>query len=119
MTAGAFPHRYAITGPRFYVSVTKAAAAEFAAAGSAGGAEDGEALLPPMPAGLRAALWPEAGPREVSRIRGLGWALAPPGSDPQDLHADLWGRTAKVPSLYLPCTFPVPSLYLPCTFPAR
>jgi hypothetical protein len=27
------------------------------------------------------------------------------------------GWIGKVPSLYLPCTFPVPSLYLPCTFP--
>mmetsp|Transcript_59051 Transcript_59051/g.136192 ORF Transcript_59051/g.136192 Transcript_59051/m.136192 type:complete len:177 (+) Transcript_59051:353-883(+) len=39
------------------------------------------------------------------RVRGLGWALAPPHSDPQVLHADLWGgprhprRTIRFPHL--------------------
>eukprot|EP00937_MAST-01D_sp_MAST-1D-sp2_P001332 g1332.t1 len=86
---------YAITGPRFYVSVTDAAFEHFEAAGA-----------PPLPAGLRRVLWPgpdpggarggtggrgcTAGP-ERARIRGLGWALAPPCSDPQQVHADIWG----------------------------
>ena len=69
------------TGPRFYVSLTAAARAHFGAGG-----------VPAMPAALRSALWPaDAAERDgVHRARGIGWTLAPPHSDPQTLHADLW-----------------------------
>lgn len=70
---------YLSTGPRFYVSVTQAA---FARHGQA----------PCMPRGLLDVLWPHQEDRTgTGRVRGLGWTLAPPGSDPQDLHADIWG----------------------------
>ena len=69
------------TGPRFYVSLTAAARTHFGAGG-----------VPAMPAALRSALWPaDAAERDgVHRARGIGWTLAPPHSDPQTLHADLW-----------------------------
>jgi len=47
---------------------------------------------PPLPADIAKLLWPH--PEDLNgihRVRGLGWALAPPGSDPQQLHADIWG----------------------------
>ena len=75
---------YAASGPRFYVSVTQLALEAF---------PEG---APPMPPQLRQALWPHAPDAAgLARVRGLGWALAPPGSDPQLLHADLWGRREK------------------------
>jgi len=47
---------------------------------------------PAMPAALVDFLWPDKDDREgCHRMRGLGWALAPAGSDPQMLHADIWG----------------------------
>ena len=56
------------------------------------------AVAPRMPPALRAALWADAGERcGVARVRGLGWALAPPSSDPQRLHADLWGQPESHP----------------------
>ena len=59
---------YACTGPRFYVSVTAAAAEAFG----------GHDRVPPVPPSLRAALWPHAADAAgVDRIRGLGWTLAP------------------------------------------
>lgn len=77
---------YLVSGPRFYVSVTAAAASRFGSYES----------MPPMPPSLRAALWPRADDfGGAARIRGLGWALAPAGSDPQLVHADLWGSQPK------------------------
>jgi hypothetical protein len=76
---------YAASGPRFYVSITEAARKRF------GG------TLPAMPAEVLDALWPAGGSAACCsdrtgtvRLRGLGWALAPPGSDPQLMHADIW-----------------------------
>ena len=76
---------YAASGPRFYVSITEAARKRF-----------GE-KLPAMPAEVLCALWPRNGSAACRsdrtgtvRLRGLGWALAPPGSDPQLMHADIW-----------------------------
>ena len=84
---------YGISGPRFYVSVTAAAAAAF------GGYE----CVPSLPHSLRDAIWPHGeDQRGVGRIRGLGWALAPCGSDPQELHADLWGHTPKLDRVRFP-----------------
>jgi hypothetical protein len=75
---------YAESGPRFYVSVTRLALAAF---------PEG---APPMPPALRESLWPHApAAAGLVRVRGLGWALAPPGSDPQLLHADIWGHRHK------------------------
>mmetsp|Transcript_89187 Transcript_89187/g.158059 ORF Transcript_89187/g.158059 Transcript_89187/m.158059 type:complete len:698 (-) Transcript_89187:66-2159(-) len=69
-----------VSGPRFYVSVTRRAMARF-----------GE--VPPLPLELERLLWPHAEDHGgQQRLRGLGWALAPPGSDPQQLHADIWGN---------------------------
>ena len=34
-----------------------------------------------------------------ARVRGLGWALAPPGSDPQAVHADLRCRMLRMAGL--------------------
>ena len=37
-------------------------------------------------------MWPSKRDVEAGiRIRGAGWALAPTGSDPQAVHADIWG----------------------------
>ncbi|CAE8585592.1 unnamed protein product, partial [Polarella glacialis] len=70
---------YEVTGPRFYVSLTRRAMDLFG-------------KTPPIPRGLQRLLWPDAEDSEgTQRLRGLGWALAPPGSDPQQLHADIWG----------------------------
>jgi len=72
---------YAQSGPRFYVSITEAARRHF------GG------VAPPMPPSLRETLWPhEPDLHGEAKMRGLGWALAPGGADPQSLHADLWGE---------------------------
>lgn len=73
----AWPYRR--TGPRWYVSVTQAAIKHF-----------GRAPAPPQ------AIWEvlmshPADHKGDLRARGLGWTLAPPGSDPQALHSDLWG----------------------------
>lgn len=71
---------YAFTAPRFYVSVTQAAIAHF---------KNG---APAIPDGLASLLWPHADDRQgLHRARGLGWALAPPGCEPQQLHSDIWG----------------------------
>ena len=84
---------YGITGPRFYVSITAAAATHF------GGFDE----MPPMPPSLRRSLWPHADDRHgAARIRGLGWALSPRDADPQALHADLWGRSAKIDRVRFP-----------------
>ena len=84
---------YTITGPRFYVSVTAAAVSHF------GGHDE----LPPMPPSLKACLWPHADDRKgVGRIRGLGWALSPRHADPQSIHADLWGTSAKLDRVRFP-----------------
>jgi len=70
---------YQSTGPRWYVSVTAKALECFGVA-------------PPLPAALRhTILSPSAASEGEFRARGLGWALAPPGSDPQAIHADIWG----------------------------
>lgn len=76
---------YSSTGPRFYVSVTAAAWQRW---------PEG---APPPCEGLARILWPHSCDGELAdgewpnMIRGLGWALAPPRSDPQTLHADIWG----------------------------
>ena len=77
---------YAPSGPRFYVSATQLAIENVFPDGA-----------PPMPPPLREALWPQRGPDAcgLARVRGLGWALAPPGADPQQLHADIWGHRPK------------------------
>eukprot|EP00927_Polykrikos_kofoidii_P078721 TRINITY_DN75537_c0_g1_i1.p1 TRINITY_DN75537_c0_g1~~TRINITY_DN75537_c0_g1_i1.p1 ORF type:complete len:809 (+),score=99.11 TRINITY_DN75537_c0_g1_i1:34-2460(+) len=68
-----------VTGPRWYVSITRAAIKHFGVA-------------PPPPLDLHRALFSHpADVEDELRARGLGWTLAPPGSDPQALHADLWG----------------------------
>ena len=70
------PH--AEEGPRFYVSVAAAARRRLA-----GG------CVPRAPRRLARALrWRRAG-----FVRGLGWTLVPPRSEPQSLHADLWRQT--------------------------
>ena len=76
---------YSCTGPRFYVSATELACTVWSD------------LAPPMPPALRHSLWPH-GPDAsgVARVRGLGWALAPPDASPQSLHADIWGYGEKV-----------------------
>lgn len=67
------------TGPRFYVSITQAACKHFGTA-------------PPPPSEINKILLGHPKDQKGSlRIRGLGWTLAPPGSDPQDLHSDIWG----------------------------
>merc|ERR1712046_162105 len=77
------------TAPRFYVSVTDAAWEKWP-----NGA-------PPPPPDLAEILWPHQADFDhpsgnwPNKIRGLGWALAPPHSDPQALHADIWGGPGK------------------------
>lgn len=73
---------YRVTGPRWYVSVTQAALDHY----------DG-GMAPPLAADMRQAICghPADQGKEVLRLRGLGWTLAPAGSDPQALHADIWG----------------------------
>lgn len=73
---------YRPTGPRWYVSITSAALREFGASLAA----------PSELYELLCGHSVEHG-RDL-RARGLGWTLAPPGSDPQMLHADLWGTGA-------------------------
>merc|ERR1712070_845596 len=78
-----------LTGPRFYVSITSAAWKRFA---------DG---APAPPDHLADVLWWNstdcklAGKDWPNMIRGVGWALAPPHSDPQSLHADIWGEDPR------------------------
>jgi len=70
---------YEYTGPRWYVSVTAAALEHFGVA-------------PAPPADLHSALFGH--PADVKgdpRARGLGWTLAPQASNPQTVHADIWG----------------------------
>ena len=75
---------YGYSGPRFYISVTQLAIEVYGA------------QAPPMPPLLRCALWPHAPEAEgAARVRGLGWALAPPGAPPQTLHADIWATSAR------------------------
>jgi len=70
---------YQSTGPRWYISVTAKALECFGVA-------------PPLPAALHhTILSPSAASAGEFRARGLGWTLAPPGSDPQGMHADIWG----------------------------
>mmetsp|Transcript_128249 Transcript_128249/g.256134 ORF Transcript_128249/g.256134 Transcript_128249/m.256134 type:complete len:535 (-) Transcript_128249:15-1619(-) len=77
-SVSSFP-AYHETGPRFYVSITQAALKHF-----------GTAPQPPL-AISKVLLGHPEDQKGGLRIRGLGWALAPPGSDPQDLHSDIWG----------------------------
>lgn len=73
------------TGPRFYVSVTGAAWKRWPNGAPAPAEEWAKTLWPHDSDGtLVDGAWPNL-------IRGLGWALAPPRSDPQSLHADIWG----------------------------
>merc|ERR1711912_21454 len=73
---------YEFNGPRWYVSVTAAALKHFATA-------------PAPPSELHELVCghPADSGSEL-RARGLGWTLAPAGSDPQALHADIWGHSA-------------------------
>jgi len=68
---------YPRTGPRWYVSLTTAAKWKY-----------GGDVLPPLPPALHELL-DGPGQRKMF-LRGLGWTAAPPNSDPQALHADLW-----------------------------
>eukprot|EP00929_Paragymnodinium_shiwhaense_P005738 TRINITY_DN10803_c0_g2_i1.p1 TRINITY_DN10803_c0_g2~~TRINITY_DN10803_c0_g2_i1.p1 ORF type:complete len:519 (-),score=75.29 TRINITY_DN10803_c0_g2_i1:280-1836(-) len=76
------PHEY--TGPRWYVSVIPAAIEHF-----------GGLQAPRLPAELHRLLCGHPADclkdAEPVRARGLGWTLAPADSDPQSLHADLFG----------------------------
>jgi len=65
-------------GPRFYVSITRAAFKQWPKG------------LPPLPEALLNVMWPE-NPSQDVRIRGVGWTLSPASSAPQGLHADIWG----------------------------
>jgi len=70
---------YDTCGPRWYVSLTKAALKHYG-------------VVPAPPLDLYGLLCASQGDQEGTlRARGLGWTLAPPGSGPQSLHADLWG----------------------------
>jgi len=75
-------NEYKMTGPRWYISITQAAL-------------DHYGIAPALPAGLHDIICGHpADQQEECRARGLGWTLAPPGSDPQALHADIWGSGA-------------------------
>lgn len=66
-------------GPRWYVSVTKSALERLVVA-------------PAAPEALLSVITPHPADRSGTlRARGIGWTLAPPGSPPQALHADIWG----------------------------
>jgi len=74
---------YDMSGPRWYVSVTPRAL------------ERWPSKAPAPPAGLYEALCSH--PLDSGgdlRARGLGWTLCPPGSEPQALHADIYGTGA-------------------------
>lgn len=59
--------------------------------------------LPSLPSSLRKTLWPHHDDNTgLARARGLGWTLAPAGSDPQGLHADLWGWKPKLDRVRFP-----------------
>lgn len=74
---------YDVSGPRWYVSVTGRALRRW------------PSKAPAPPAGLFEALCSHpADSGGDLRARGLGWTLAPPGSDPQALHADIYGTGA-------------------------
>jgi len=74
---------WACTGPRFYVSVTAAAWKRWPEGAPAPSEELAKVLWPDKEDGARVGdEWPNL-------IRGLGWALAPPLSDAQTLHADI------------------------------
>ena len=68
-----------LSAPRFYVSVTAAARKHYAGA------------APPPPEDVALALLGAKDGRGAA-IRGAGWTLVPPRSDPQQLHSDLWVR---------------------------
>jgi len=57
--------------------------------------------VPPPSEELAQFLWPHETDRTLAEgnfpnmVRGLGWALAPPHSAPQALHADIWGEKSK------------------------
>jgi len=71
---------YQPTGPRWYVSVTSAAMRYWKEA------------APAAPPAVLEAVGVHASERGgLLQARGLGWALAPGSSNPQALHADIWG----------------------------
>jgi len=75
---------YESTGPRWYISLTPLALRLYGAKGA-----------PSPPAELWELLCGhEADVASDLRARGLGWTLVPPGSDPQALHADIYGEGA-------------------------
>eukprot|EP01062_Namystynia_karyoxenos_P050013 TRINITY_DN3863_c0_g1_i1.p1 TRINITY_DN3863_c0_g1~~TRINITY_DN3863_c0_g1_i1.p1 ORF type:complete len:421 (+),score=71.87 TRINITY_DN3863_c0_g1_i1:96-1358(+) len=79
------------TGPRFYISITKAARIHW------------NERAPPPPPELHELLFGHD--REDTgelRARGLGWTLAPPRSDPQGLHADIFVLEDKSELLRFP-----------------
>ena len=78
---------YEVTGPRFYVSVTPAYVKQHGHA-------------PALPDVLRDALWEgdDFELKNTKRLRGLGWTLAPSGSDPQQAHNDIWGGVGYPPN---------------------
>lgn len=75
---------YESSGPRWYVSLTPAALEHFGR------------LMPPPPPDMHELICGHPDDQaDRMRARGLGWTLAPPGSDPQQLHADIWGTCAE------------------------
>ena len=95
------------TGPRFYVSVTAAAAERFAPDGGVG---------PALPRELAALLWPHSDDMDgMPRARGLGWALSPPGSDPQTLHNDIWGGPSHPKVCLLNISVYIQSMFSLCS----
>lgn len=70
---------YRVTGPRWYVSITAAALRHFGVAPA------------PAPELHEVICGHPSDRNDPLRARGLGWTLAPAGSDPQALHADIWG----------------------------
>jgi len=86
---------YRHSGPRWYVSITQAVQTQLVARRHHPQAEAALtelAIAAPMPANMRKVICghPEDHAGQL-RLRGLGWTLAPAGSDPQALHADIWG----------------------------
>jgi hypothetical protein len=79
------------SGPRFYVSIIRAALQVESGCCSAAACHE---AAPPPPRELEELLWPHAEDRAGPRITELGWTLVPPHSDPQRIHADIvaWQR---------------------------
>ena len=73
------------TGPRWYASCIDAARRKTKDPGCI----DDSGRLPRPPSELERLLWPDPTDAEAPWITELGWTIVPPGSDPQDMHADI------------------------------